>query len=484
MATLWAFHELVDAVKGRPFGASPSVVSGISIDSRTIQPGDVFFAIRGERFDGHDYVGAAIAKGAATAVVAEDKLSAMGRITGSLVVVRDVLDALGELGRAARARSRARIAAVTGSVGKTGTKDMLNRVLGTAGGVHTAPGSFNNHWGVPLTLARLPADIDYAVFEIGMNHAGEIAPLSAMVRPHAAIITTVEAAHLDAFPSVEAIAAAKAEIFVGLERGGTAVLNRDNPYFDLLTHLAHAAGVSRVIGFGEAADAAARLDDLVLDSDSSTVSARIMGRDVTYTLGAPGRHLVQNSLAVLACAAEFGVDLEQAAAALSAFTAPKGRGERARLSVGGGTVTLIDESYNANPASMLAAIALLAGTLPGEGGRRIAVLGDMLELGTAEMELHAALAEPLLQAGTDLVYLAGPRMAALWDALPADRRAAYAETATDLEVILSGDLAPGDVVMVKGSNGSRLGPVVEALKQRFAEGKRDGVASGRREQGI
>ncbi|MCC6735598.1 MAG: UDP-N-acetylmuramoylalanyl-D-glutamyl-2,6-diaminopimelate--D-alanyl-D-alanine ligase [Bauldia sp.] len=475
--SLWTFAEIVAATRGRPVGPEPRSVDGIAIDSRTLQPGDAFFAIRGDRFDGHAFVGSALAHGAATAIVSTSRLAALGRVTGSMIVVDDVMEALRGLARAARMRTRAKIVAVTGSVGKTSTKDMLLQALGGIQPTHGAPASFNNHWGVPLTLARMPAESGYGVFEIGMNHAGEIAPLVSLVRPHAAIITTVEAVHLEAFGSVEEIAFAKAEILTGLDPAGTAILNRDNAYFDVLSRVAVELGIKHIVGFGVDRDAGARLDDVVLDADGSTVSATILGREITYVIGAPGRHLVQNSLAVLAAAAAIGADTEAVAAGLASFHAGKGRGERSAIEIGGGNAVIIDESYNANPASMRAALALLAQTAPGPGGRRIAVLGDMLELGTEELALHAGLAEPVVDAGADAVFLAGPRMKALWEALPADRRGVYAGSAAELESALAEALAPEDVIMVKGSNGSRMGPLVESLKRRFAP-RPLGVAEG------
>ncbi len=468
-APLWSFADLVDAVRGRPTGTSAPAVGGISIDSRTVQPGDAFFAIKGDRFDGHDFVGAAVAHGASVAVVAQERLAGMGRITVPLVVVSDVLAALEALAVASRARSRAKIVGVTGSVGKTSTKEMLGRALAASGETHFSPASFNNHWGVPLTLARMPASARFGVFEIGMNHGGEITPLTRMVRPHSAIVTTIEPVHLEHFPDgIDGIVRAKAEIFLGVEPGGAALLNRDNPHYEALALLAIEAGVERVLSFGETADADARLDRVTLDAERSAVEATILGHRVVFRLGAPGRHLVQNALAVLLAVADLGGDLEAATAALVAMRAGKGRGERSTLSVGAAEATLIDESYNANPASMRAAIALLAQTEPVGAGRRIAVLGDMLELGPEATALHAALAGPLAAAGIDRVYLAGPLMAALWEALPEGRRGHYAESASALEPILSAEIAPGDVVMVKGSNGSRMGPLVEALKSRFA----------------
>lgn len=466
---LWSFDEVVSAVGGRPVGPAPGPISGISIDSRTVSPGDVFFAITGDRFDGHDFVSAALARGAATAIVADDRLGAFGGIAGSLVVVTDVLAALAALGRAARKRSSACVAAVTGSVGKTGTKEMLAAALAPDGKVHASPASFNNHWGVPLTLARLPTDARFAVFEIGMNHAGEIEPLTRMVEPDVAIVTTVEAVHLEFFGSVEDIARAKGEIFLGLRPGGVAILNRDNLYFALLADLAQAAGAARIIGFGEHADAEVRLERVALKETCSCVAASIMDVPMSYKVGAPGRHLVQNSLAVMAAVSAFEGDLAKAGLALAQTGAPKGRGTRHRLVVdeNGDPAVLIDESYNANPASMRAAIALLGDASPGKGGRRIAVLGDMRELGDQASSMHADLADSVVEAGIDAVFLAGPLMASLRDALPPRCLGGYAETADDLQELLSDSIGPGDVVMLKGSNASRLGPLVEALKVRF-----------------
>ena len=467
-APLYTFDAFLAGTRGRAVGAPPDAVTGISIDSRTVAPGDAFFAIRGDRFDGHDFVAAALAAGAATAVVAEDRVAGLGAVAGSLVVVPDVLAALTFLGAAARARSGAKIAAVTGSVGKTSTKEMLAQALQGEGPVHYSPASFNNHWGVPLTLARMPADAAFAVFEIGMNHAGEIAPLTRLVRPHVAIVTTVEPVHLEFFGSVADIARAKGEIFEGVVPGGAAVVNRDNPHYDLLAGLARDAGVGRLVGFGEHAAAEARAEVIKLKPECSCVSASILGEAVSYKLGAPGRHLVQNSLAVLAAVSLLGGDLAAAALALGRLKPPKGRGERHVLTLDRGTAVLIDESYNANPASMAAAIALLGQAVPGPGGRRIAVLGDMRELGPESPALHAGLAEPLKTAKVDRVFAAGPFMDALWRALPEGMRGAYAGTSAAIESGLAESLKPGDVIMVKGSNASRMGPLVEALKLRFA----------------
>ena len=318
---LWSYEAFLAGIKGRAFNTRPETITGISIDSRTVQPGEAFFAIAGDRFDGHDYVSSALARGAATAVVSEARLITLGRVKGSLTVVPDVLAALADLGRAARARSSAGVIAVTGSVGKTGTKEMLARALATEGEVHYSPASFNNHWGVPLTLARLPESARFAVFEIGMNHAGEIDPLTRMVRPHAAIVTTVEPVHLEYFKNVKEIAKAKGEIFNGLVPGGAAIINRDNPHYAALAKMAKAAGVTRIIGFGEHLKADVRLEKVKLKDICSCVSASVLGEPMTYKLGAPGRHVVQNSLAVLAAVSVVGGDLAKTAMALGDMAA-------------------------------------------------------------------------------------------------------------------------------------------------------------------
>ncbi|WP_029076192.1 UDP-N-acetylmuramoylalanyl-D-glutamyl-2,6-diaminopimelate--D-alanyl-D-alanine ligase [Kaistia adipata] len=465
---LWTFEAFVDAMHGRPTNAGPSI-SGISIDSRTVQPGDAFFAILGDRFDGHRFVGAAAAHGATVAVVSEDKLAGLGRMTIPLVVVSDVLEALEQLGRAARARATGRIAAVTGSVGKTSTKEMLGHVLSAQGATHFSPASFNNHWGVPLTLSRMPADARFAVFEIGMNHPGEITPLVGQVRPHVAIVTTIEPVHLEFFPDgIDGITRAKAEIFSGVEPGGSVILNGDSPQFERLALLAMDAGINNVLSFGSGRDADARLEALDLQPAYSRVTARILEQEVGFIVGAPGRHLVQNALAVLLAVAQMGGDVALAASALGGLGAPKGRGARHELAIGEGRATLIDESYNASPVSMRAAFAVLAQAVPEGAGQRIAVLGDMRELGPDTLDLHAGLAESLVAAGIDRAYLAGPSMLALWEALPPAMRGHYSETASELEPILLEQVAAGDVLMVKGSNGSRMAPLVEALLTRYA----------------
>jgi UDP-N-acetylmuramoyl-tripeptide--D-alanyl-D-alanine ligase len=463
---LWTVEAMAAAMRAARAGALPPSIPGISIDTRTIAPGEAFFAIKGDNRDGHDFVAAALAAGAGLAVVAADRRASFPK-DAPLLVVPDVLDGLRELARAARARSQARIVGVTGSVGKTGTKEALRLALARQGETHASAASYNNHWGVPLSLARCPETARYAIFEMGMNHAGEIEPLTRLVCPQVAIVTTVEPVHLEFFGSVEAIADAKAEIFLGLEPGGAAVINRDNPQFARLEKSAKRAGVERVISFGEHARAQARLMRCSLQSDGSTVQARILGTDVTYKLGAPGRHLVLNSLAVLAAVVLVGADLALAALALAELQPPTGRGARATLDVPGGAVLLIDESYNANPASMRAALALLGHADVGPRGRRIAVLGDMLELGSRGADLHRELAEAALAHEIDLVFCCGPLMRALWEALPSGRQGGYAETSTELESQVLSAVHPGDAIMVKGSLGSRMGPIVKTLQSRY-----------------
>ena len=467
MSLLWSSEALVEAMGGRPIGPLPEGISGISIDSRSLAPGDAFFAIKGEAMDGHDFATAAVKAGAGVLVVAEGKLPSLGRLTAPMIVVQDVLAALEELGVAARARSGAKIIAVTGSAGKTTTKEALRHVLSAVGKVHASAQSFNNHWGVPLTLARMPQDCDYAVFEIGMNHPDEIRPLVKMVRPHVAIVTMIAAAHLGFFRNLDEIARAKAEIFEGLEPDGAAVLNRDDARFKLLDKMAHAAGVEHVYGFGENARSTFKLVKCELHADHSDIAARIGGHDMIARIGAPGRHMVQNVLAVLGAAHLVGADLDRVALALADLSAERGRGKRHVLRHPKGPITLIDESYNANPASMAAAMALLNATPVTGEGRRIAVLGDMLELGDHSAKLHAALADLIVGTGTQTVFLGGPEMRALAEALPSEVKTEYRAGVEDLKPVLLAALQPGDVVMIKSSKGIGFAKLVDALLGKF-----------------
>ncbi|MBB3999336.1 UDP-N-acetylmuramoylalanyl-D-glutamyl-2,6-diaminopimelate--D-alanyl-D-alanine ligase [Aureimonas pseudogalii] len=468
-AALWTGAAIAEATGGRPIGAMPSSVGGVSIDTRSLEPGDVFFAIRGDQFDGHAFLRQAIAAGAALLVVAKEKLPALGSLATPMLVADDVLVALEKLGAAARARSTARIVAVTGSVGKTTTKEALRHALEGQGSVHASAASFNNHWGVPLSLSRLPVDARFAVFEIGMNHPGEIRPLVKLVRPHVAIVTLIAPAHLGFFRDLEEIAEAKGEIFEGLVPGGTAVLNADDPLEPLLRLMAEREGVTRITTFGEDEGADYRLLRFAGAGEGSEIAARIDGTEVRVRLPSAGRHLAQNVLAVLGAADLAGADVTQAAEALSSWRAGKGRGARHVLALAdGGTATLIDESYNANPASMRAALRLLAAAQPGEGARRIAVLGDMLELGTFSRDLHLALAEPVLEARADLVLLAGAEMQALDGALERLVRHEWLGGPDEVRASLLAHLRDGDVVVMKASKSIGFSKVVDDLVAQFA----------------
>ncbi|MBB6178628.1 UDP-N-acetylmuramoylalanyl-D-glutamyl-2,6-diaminopimelate--D-alanyl-D-alanine ligase [Pseudorhizobium flavum] len=467
MSWLWTCDAMVGAMEGRPVGTLPEGITGISIDSRSIAPGEAFFAIKGDRVDGHDFASIAVANGASLIVVSEAKLPAMGRLTIPMIVVEDVLAALGKLGVASRERSRAQIVAVTGSVGKTTTKEMLRHVLAPSGKVHAAVASFNNHWGVPLTLARMPEEAQFGVFEIGMNHSDEIRPLVKMVRPHVAIITTIAAAHLGHFRNLEEIAAAKAEIFEGLEPGGAAILNRDNKQFAFLEQRAQEVGVGRIYTFGQHAKADFRLADFEGNAQSSTVWATLSGETVEVEIGTPGRHIAENAMAALGACTLVGADLGKAVAALAELRPVKGRGEQHRLGIGEGILTLIDESYNANPASMRAAIALLAASEPVASGRRIAILGDMLEMGEFSAKVHEELAGPILAAGIEHVWLAGAEITVLRDALPESVHCEYRSTTEELRDFAVRAVKPGDVVMVKSSLGIGFGKIVSALIDNY-----------------
>ncbi len=461
---LWTTDELIVATDGTMIGERPAFIGGVSIDTRTLSKGDVYVAIKGEHMDGHTFVYNAMEKGAALVIV---RRGVVGSERTPRLEVDDPLRAMEAIGIAARKRSRAKVIAVTGSVGKTSTKEALRLGLARDGRVHASVASYNNHWGVPLTLARFPAQADFGVFEVGMNHPGEIEPLSRMIRPDVAVITNVEPVHIGHFNSVEEIADAKAEVFAGMSSDGGAILNRDNAFFEHLCGKAKDAGVDRIISFGEHQDADTKLGSFVLHSSCSCVSASVCGQDVTYKLGAPGRHLVINSLAVLSAVVAVGGDLALAALALGDVKAPKGRGERSDLAVDGGYFVLIDESYNANPASMRAAISTLQNTKTGPGGRRIAVLGDMLELGPSGPELHAELGACVADSDVDVVLACGENMQRLWDALPRAIQGRYATDSDGLADAVVDAVRPGDVIMIKGSLGSKMGPLVNLLKNQF-----------------
>jgi UDP-N-acetylmuramoyl-tripeptide--D-alanyl-D-alanine ligase len=469
---LWITQELLAATGGTLHGDVKCAMNGVSIDSRTVSAGDIFVAIKGDALDGHDYVVKALQSGAGVAMVS--RLTAEMRQAGAVLqVAEDPLRGLEHMGRAAREWSNGQIIAVTGSVGKTSTKEMLRTALSASGYTHASDASFNNHWGVPLTLSRLPRNAAYGVFEIGMNHSGEIMPLVKMVRPHIAIVTIVAASHLGNFNSLDEIALAKAEIFSGIEKGGTAIINRDSEYFTLLSDAAKAGGAKTIIGFGKHPESNVRLERVALHPTCCCITADVMGEKVTYKLGMPGEHMALNSLAVLAAVKVSGADLARAMLALADAAPAKGRGVQEVLSAPGGELLLIDECYNANPTSMGAALALLAQAKLGKNGRRIAVLGDMLELGQFGAKLHADLAKLIEVANVDVLYATGPLMQNLWEAVPSSKHGAYAATSAELRDLLLPQLRAGDVVMVKGSLGSKMGLVVDALRKQFTAVKKD-----------
>jgi UDP-N-acetylmuramoyl-tripeptide--D-alanyl-D-alanine ligase len=467
---LWTAAEAAQATDGTAHGTARGDwrATGVAIDTREIAPGDLFVALAGENRDGHAFVAQALAAGAAAAMVSRvpDDVPS----DAPLLLTGDTLAALGRLGAAGRARTGARVIAVTGSVGKTSTKEMLRAMLAGQGPTHAAARSFNNHWGVPLTLARMPAGTAFAVLEIGMNHAGEITPLSRLARPHVALVTTIEPVHLEHLGSIEAIADAKAEILAGLEPDGVAVLNADAAQF---ARLAAAAAPHRVIAFGAAAPDFA-LDEASVFGAATLVRARVEGRPVAFKIGAPGAHFALNALGALAAVHAAGGDICRAALALATWTPPGGRGNRETIALGpagmDGAVTLLDESYNANPASMRAALAVLAASRPEDGlgrvsrGRRLAFLGDMLELGPDEAAFHARLADLPEMDAIDRVHCCGPRMKALHTALPRGKRGLWCEDSARLAAEVAKAVDPGDVVMVKGSLGARMARVVEAIR--------------------
>lgn len=462
---IWSVKDAVSATGGRCDGTWAA--TGVSIDSRTVKQGDLFVAIAGDNSDGHAYVKAAIDNGAAAAIVSRniDDVPA-----DRLLIVQDTFKALQDLGHAARARTSATIVAVTGSVGKTGTKEMLAAAFSAQGQTHASIKSYNNHWGVPYSLSNMHAGSDYGIFEVGMNHAHEITPLSQMIKPRIAIITTVASVHAGNFENgEEGIADAKAEIFDGMETGATAILNADNPWFDRLLSKAEDKGL-RVVSFGEKENSDVRMTGFLVAANGSRVDAEILDEKISFTMQSTGKHLALNALSVLASVKIAGGDLSKAAKAIGRIEPLAGRGKCELIDIGDkdNPVVLIDESYNASPVAMKAAFRVLAMVDPGRGGRRIAVLGDMYELGADAARMHRELALPLEAAGVQLVYTSGPLMKNLYDALPQDKRGGHADDTQELARIVPEVLVPGDVVMVKGSRGGgekpRMQLVVEALR--------------------
>jgi UDP-N-acetylmuramoyl-tripeptide--D-alanyl-D-alanine ligase len=457
---LWTSAEIAAATGGKAGAAF--VANGVSIDTRKIARGDLFIALQGPNFDGHDYIGKALEQGAAG--ILAHRLPANVTLDAPIVLVGNTLQGLQDLGAAARNRSQAKFIAVTGSVGKTSTKEMLKLVLGAQAPTFASEGNLNNHWGAPLSLARMPRDAEIGIFELGMNHADEIRPLAKMVRPHAAIITTVEAVHIEFFNSVAEIADAKAEILEGLVPGGVAILPRDNPHFARLAARASALTVGRILVFGADAASDLRLLNCVTSENGNAVEASIDGEEISFEMGLAGRHQAMNALAVLAGVMALGCDLHRAARDLGQSKALKGRGQREEITLAGGTFLLIDESYNASPAAMRAAFTVLGGIKPAMGGRRVAILGDMRELGSEGPSLHQGLRDDIVGAGIDRVFAVGPLMGGLFAALPKTLQAQHTADSIALVSPVIAELRAGDVVLVKGSLGTRMAPIVDAIR--------------------
>jgi UDP-N-acetylmuramoyl-tripeptide--D-alanyl-D-alanine ligase len=457
VSALWSSDEVARALGA--VIAAPFEANGVTFDSRAVGKGDLFFALKGETTDGHGFVAEAMKRGAAAAVVSRDVENA----GGTLIRVPDTLKALEGLGRAARRRSKARIASVTGSVGKTSTKDALRAMLSAQAPTSASTASFNNHVGVPISLARLPREARYGVFEIGMNHPGEIEPLARQVEAHVGVVTNVGPAHIGFMGSEEAIADEKACLFAGMAQGAVAVLNRDGRHYERLAGHARHFGVSRIVGFGRGEAADARLVSCNLQDSGSDVVALIQGRRIEYRLGAAGEHWVLNSIAALAVVEALGADVEQAAASLAGVTASPGRGARRFLKFGTGTVELLDESYNGNPMSVRAMLAILARTEPAKGGRRLLALGDMRELGEGADAYHAGLADAVSASGATQVFLCGPHMEALWRKLEPAQRGVHRPDSMALAGEVAAALRAGDVIAVKGSLGSKMKHVVDAI---------------------
>jgi len=466
-ATLWNAAEAAVAVGAEC--AAHWTAGGVAIDSRMVKPGDLFVAIVGDSLDGHDYVKNAFEAGAVAALV-HGAPAGLEPHDARLLHVPDTLAGLEALARAARARSAAKVAAVTGSVGKTGTKEMLRRCFSALGLCHASEGNLNNHWGAPLSLARLPASAEFAVFELGMNHAGEIRPLALLTRPDVAIVTRIAAAHTAFFPNLEAVADAKAEIFEGLGPAGVMALNADDPLTPRLRARAKALGRENCLTFGRAESADIRLLDLDMDERGSRILADVAGRRLAWRLGAPGAHWAMNSLAVVAAIHAVGADVASAAEALAEMSAPVGRGARRHIAAAGGGFDLIDESYNASPAAVRAAFETLALAEPAAGGRRVVVLGDMLELGEQSAEAHAGLARDFVETKLDRAHAAGPESRRFIDALPEAARGRWAADAGELADGAAELAQPGDVVLVKGSLGMGMARVVKALQALGASG--------------
>ncbi|MCG8492629.1 MAG: UDP-N-acetylmuramoyl-tripeptide--D-alanyl-D-alanine ligase [Sneathiellales bacterium] len=458
-APLWTGKQIIEATSG-DCAQTDWICNGVNIDNRVVEKDDLFIAIKGPNNDGHDYVKAALEAGASAALVSHVP---EGVDKDKLVLVEDTQTAMEKLGEAARNRTDARIIAVTGSVGKTGTKEALAHLLSRQGKTHYSIGSFNNHWGVPLSLCRMPLESEYGIFELGMNHAGELGPLSKMVRPDVAIITIIAPAHMEFFESTDDVARAKAEIFEGVKENGVVLLNADDSHFPLLKGLAETRGDLEIRYFGENDLAHIRLNNAQLMPESSIIDATIFGQNHHFTIPLAGRHWVQNALAVLGGIALIGGDTGKACADFADLAAPSGRGALIDLESPSGRYVVIDESYNASPVAMEAAFKVLAGKKVEGMGRKIAVLGDMRELGEKSPEIHRNLAAGLLASGVDLVYASGPNMQHLYDALPLPKKASFADKSDALVGPLKQEVRADDIVLIKGSLGSNMKVILNGL---------------------
>ncbi|MGE4351513.1 MAG: UDP-N-acetylmuramoylalanyl-D-glutamyl-2,6-diaminopimelate--D-alanyl-D-alanine ligase [Bdellovibrionales bacterium] len=464
MTDLWTAEDILRAVQGRSLHAQEWTANGVSIDSRTTKPGDLFIAIKGPSLDGHAFVHKAFEAGAAAAIV--DSQPPQVSPDSPLIFVEDTFTALQDLGRAGRARTKASIVAVTGSVGKTSSKEQLRLMLGANDATYATQGSLNNQWGVPLSLSRLPETARYGVFEIGMNHAGELGPLSREVKPQVTLITNIEAVHLEYFETTEAIADAKAEIFEGMETNGTVVLNRDTAHYDRLHAAAKAHGLKKILSFGRHPKSDARLVSLRSDDLGTTVEAVILGDKLSYRLTAPGEHLAFNALGTLLTCAALGANLTLCIDALTDYRPPEGRGTRQIVQIDDErSLTLIDESFNASPVSTKAAINVLGRMKPQGEGRRILALGDMRELGPTAVALHTGLAETIFENNIDLVYCCGELMAHLHALLPTTMQGKLREDSEALAACLIDDLRDGDILMIKGSHGMHMEKIIHALHE-------------------
>lgn len=463
---LWFADELINALDGTLIGGTLQAANGISIDSRDVAKDDVFFAIKGDLFDGHDYAIKAAQTGAAVIVISDEKYRP-NLDNVATILVDDVLASLGRLAVAARKRCNGKIIAITGSVGKTSTKEFLRFCLEKCGRTHASIKSFNNHWGVPISLARMPRDTEYGIFEIGMNHLNEISPLVQMVMPDIAIITTIAPAHLGFFKDLAEIALAKSEIFDGMDENGIVVLNRDNEFYDFLRTKAEQKGINKIVSFGGSMKATIRLIDAKILPNFSIVKARYDNQEFEYIIGSAGMHQVQNSLGLLMIVKLLGIKLNSILSILENVELSDGRGVQSELPIDGGTFKLIDESYNANPASMVAAFSVLSAQNTVGDGKKIAIIGDMLELGDNAPQMHASLAKEIIDANLDMVMTCGKYMKYCYDSLPIEKRGAYGINSSQLAKNILNKINANDVVMVKGSLGSKMSIIISKLKENL-----------------